>query len=81
LWALAPSLAAAPVLRLAVDKLTPEGVIPTKVSVLALFSGAAGTGTTLAAAVLARAVAILRYRADRARVVSQYVGETDKNLD
>jgi AAA+ superfamily predicted ATPase len=46
----------------------------------ALFSGPPGTGKTLAAQVLAREVGLDLYRVDLARVVSKYIGETEKNL-
>ena len=46
----------------------------------ALFSGASGTGKTLASEVLARALRLDLYRVDLATVVSKYIGETEKNL-
>ena len=46
----------------------------------ALFSGASGTGKTLAAEVLARSLRLDLYRIDLATVVSKYIGETEKNL-
>jgi SpoVK/Ycf46/Vps4 family AAA+-type ATPase len=48
--------------------------------VSALFSGASGTGKTLAADVLARALSLDLYRIDLSSVVSKYIGETEKNL-
>src|SRR5690606_37912332 len=47
----------------------------------ALFSGPSGTGKTMAAGVIARALGLDMYRIDLARVVSKYIGETEKNLD
>jgi len=48
--------------------------------VAVLFAGASGTGKTLAAEVLAGALALDLYRIDLSRVVSKYIGETEKNL-
>ncbi len=45
-----------------------------------LFSGAAGTGKTMAAEVLARELELDLYRIDLSAVVSKYIGETEKNL-
>jgi hypothetical protein len=49
--------------------------------VAVLFSGASGTGKTMAACVLARHSGRPLYRVDLAGVVSKYIGETEKNLD
>jgi hypothetical protein len=46
----------------------------------ALFSGAAGTGKTMAAEVLAGELELDLYRIDLSAVVSKYIGETEKNL-
>jgi vesicle-fusing ATPase len=46
----------------------------------ALFSGASGTGKTLAAEVIAAALRLDLYRIDLSQVVSKYIGETEKNL-
>jgi hypothetical protein len=48
--------------------------------ITALFSGASGTGKTLAAEVLANALSLDLYRIDLSSVVSKYIGETEKNL-
>jgi len=45
-----------------------------------LFSGPSGTGKTMAAKVLARALRLDLYRIDLAVVFSKYIGETEKNL-
>ncbi len=45
-----------------------------------LFGGAPGTGKTMAAQVLAGALALDLYRVDLSRVVNKYIGETEKNL-
>jgi hypothetical protein len=50
-------------------------------SLRALFSGASGTGKTLAAGVVARELGLDLFRIDLAAVVSKYIGETEKNLD
>jgi hypothetical protein len=48
--------------------------------VRALFTGASGTGKTLAAKILASVLGIDLYRVDLAAVVNKYIGETEKNL-
>ena len=48
--------------------------------VVALFSGASGTGKTLAAEVIAGDLGLDLYKVDLAGVVSKYIGETEKNL-
>ncbi len=48
---------------------------------LALFSGPRGTGKTLAAEALASRLGLQAYRIDLSRVVSKYIGETEKNID
>jgi hypothetical protein len=46
----------------------------------ALFAGPSGTGKTLAAEVIAGELGLDLYRIDLSRVVSKYIGETEKNL-
>jgi hypothetical protein len=46
----------------------------------ALFAGPTGTGKTMAAEVLAGDLQLDLYRIDLSRVVSKYIGETEKNL-
>ncbi|MCA8929897.1 MAG: ATP-binding protein, partial [Alphaproteobacteria bacterium] len=46
----------------------------------ALFAGPSGTGKTMAAEVIARALDLDLYRIDLSAVVSKYIGETEKNL-
>ncbi|MDQ6851965.1 MAG: ATP-binding protein, partial [Actinomycetota bacterium] len=46
----------------------------------ALFEGPSGTGKTMAAEVLARALQLDLYRIDLSQVVSKYIGETERNL-
>jgi SpoVK/Ycf46/Vps4 family AAA+-type ATPase len=48
--------------------------------IIALFTGASGTGKTMAAEALARDLHLELYRIDLARVVSKNIGETEKNL-
>ncbi len=45
-----------------------------------LFSGPPGTGKTMAAAVVAGALGLDLYQIDLARMVSKYIGETEKHL-
>ncbi len=47
---------------------------------VALFSGPSGTGKTFAATVIATELGWPLYRVDLARLVSKYIGETEKNL-
>jgi energy-coupling factor transporter ATP-binding protein EcfA2 len=46
----------------------------------ALFVGPSGTGKTMAASIIARAVERTLYAIDLSMVVSKYIGETEKNL-
>lgn len=50
------------------------------VGVRALFTGASGTGKTLAARILGAELGLDVYRVDLSAVVNKYVGETEKNL-
>jgi SpoVK/Ycf46/Vps4 family AAA+-type ATPase len=56
-----------------IKNLTDRGIV-------ALFAGPSGTGKTTAAEVLARDLHLGLYRIDLTRVVSKYIGETEKNL-
>jgi len=47
----------------------------------ALFTGEPGTGKTLAAEVIANELGLAMLKVDLARVVSKWIGETEKNLD
>jgi hypothetical protein len=49
-------------------------------AITALFSGPSGTGKTMAAEVLANDMQLDLLRIDLSRVVSKYIGETEKNL-
>ena len=49
--------------------------------IMALFAGASGTGKTMSASVIANHIGLDLYRVDLSRVVSKYIGETEKNLD
>ena len=51
------------------------------IGVSALFSGESGTGKTLAAHAIASALSADLYVVDLARIVSKYIGETEKNLN
>lgn len=48
---------------------------------LALFAGASGTGKTYAAAVIANDLKWPLFRVDLGKLVSKYIGETEKNLN
>lgn len=47
----------------------------------ALFVGPSGTGKTMAAGIIANGLELDLYKIDLSRVVSKYIGETEKNLD
>ncbi|MEZ4451859.1 MAG: ATP-binding protein [Nannocystaceae bacterium] len=47
---------------------------------VALFTGPSGTGKTMAAAIVARELGLDLYRIDLSRIVSKYIGETEKQL-
>ncbi len=47
---------------------------------IALFTGSSGTGKTMAAELLAHEQGVDLYKVDLSRVVSKWVGETEKNL-
>jgi SpoVK/Ycf46/Vps4 family AAA+-type ATPase len=47
---------------------------------IALFTGASGTGKTLSAEILANELGLDLYKVDLSTVVSKYIGETEKNL-
>jgi hypothetical protein len=49
--------------------------------VTALFCGPSGTGKTMAAQAVARALNTENYVVDLSRVMSKYIGESEKNLD
>jgi AAA+ superfamily predicted ATPase len=46
----------------------------------ALFSGPPGTGKTMVAALIAKELGLELYQVDMAKVVSKYIGETERNL-
>ena len=48
--------------------------------VSALFSGPPGTGKTMAAGLIARELGVELYQVDLSKVVSKWIGETEKNL-
>ena len=49
--------------------------------IAALFAGPSGTGKTMAAEVIANELSLDLFRIDLSRVVSKYIGETEKNLE
>lgn len=61
-------------MRASQDQAQPPGMV-------ALFCGAAGTGKTLGAHALAAKASRDLVRVDLGRIVSNYIGETEKNLD
>lgn len=62
------------------DRLGPAFGTSGNTGVRALFTGASGTGKTLAARILAAVLGMDLYRVDLAAVVNKYIGETEKNL-
>lgn len=57
-----------------------EGKLPYGKGISMLFTGPPGTGKTMSAMVLAKEMDSELYRVDLSRVVSKYIGETEKNL-
>jgi hypothetical protein len=57
-----------------------ERLCPLGRGITALFAGPSGTGKTMAAQVLARALNLRLYRVDLSGVVNKYIGETEKRL-
>jgi hypothetical protein len=55
-------------------------LVPLGRGITALFAGSSGTGKTMAAQVLAKALGMELYRIDLAGVVNKYIGETEKRL-
>lgn len=53
---------------------------PVSGGISVLFAGSSGTGKTMAAKMLAGELATDVFKVDLARVVSKYIGETEKNL-
>jgi len=60
---------------------TARRLFPQGRGLMALFSGASGTGKTMSAQVIAAELGLDLFRIDLAAVVSKYVGETSKNLE
>jgi AAA+ superfamily predicted ATPase len=54
--------------------------MPRGVGVAAMFSGAPGTGKTMVAGLIARELGLELYQVDLSKVVSKWVGETEKQL-
>ncbi len=48
---------------------------------IVLFSGASGTGKSMAASVIASTIGLDLYRIDLSTMVDKYIGETEKNLE
>ncbi|RUS45908.1 AAA family ATPase [Cohnella sp. AR92] len=57
-----------------------EGKLPYGKGISMLFTGPPGTGKTMSAMVMAKEMDAELYRVDLSRVVSKYIGETEKNL-
>jgi len=57
-----------------------DALLPYGRGVSMLFTGPPGTGKTMSALVMAKAMNTELYRVDLTRVVSKYIGETEKNL-
>jgi hypothetical protein len=58
-----------------------ESRLPYGRGITALFSGPSGTGKTMAAGILARELGLDLYQIDLSRVVSKYIGDTEKKLN
>lgn len=46
-----------------------------------LFAGSSGTGKTMAASIISNTLGLTLYRVELSKIVSKYVGETEKHLD
>ena len=57
-----------------------ERLVPMGKGITALFAGQSGTGKTMSAQVIARALELELCRVDLAGVVNKYIGETEKRL-
>lgn len=55
--------------------------LPYGIGVSALFHGPSGTGKTMASMAVAKRLGVQLLRIDLSRVVSKYIGETEKNID
>lgn len=55
--------------------------LPYGQGVAALFAGPSGTGKTMAAQAIARELGVDVFSVDLSRIVSKYIGETEKHLD
>jgi len=55
--------------------------VPYGHGVTALFSGASGTGKTMAAQIIAQDIGVELFQVDLSKLVSKYIGETEKNLE
>ncbi|MDM0076884.1 ATP-binding protein [Variovorax sp. J2P1-59] len=58
-----------------------EAQLPYGRGVTALFSGPSGTGKTMAAQAIAQTLGVEAFVVDLSRIVSKYIGETEKHLD
>ena len=50
-------------------------------SISAIFSGAPGTGNTMAAHVIANRLGLEIFKVDLSQIVDKYIGETEKKLE
>ncbi|HEX7839142.1 MAG TPA: ATP-binding protein, partial [Kofleriaceae bacterium] len=66
--------------RLVLEGWGMERAAATAQGVTALFQGGPGTGKTMAAGAIARALGYELWRVDLSKVVSKWIGETEKNL-
>lgn len=55
--------------------------LPYGLGVTALFHGPSGTGKTMASMAVAKALGVQLLRLDLSRIVSKYIGDTEKNID
>jgi hypothetical protein len=58
-----------------------ERRVPYGQGVAALFAGPSGSGKTMSAQILARELGVELFHVDLSKVISKYIGETEKNLD
>ncbi len=66
--------------HIVLDKWNFSGKLAYGKSLVMMFEGPSGTGKTMAATIVARELGMSAYRVDISKVMSKYIGETEKSL-